>query len=168
MSTTIDPTGLAVLLRNRSGVIADPALYESLYGYKVGDRPIADAGPASAQFFRHIVEVFTERLAATDDPAAAWLGLADDPGFGPDHDDIEDFLIDVAIDSVGRIQFFEDITRTFAEVSGWEWETDTTFEGPGGIVDEMLMVLRTIAEVYADALADAARQIVREALAATE
>ena len=156
--STIDPTILADTLRQQSGLLVA----------EVPGQAIADTGPASAQFFRNIVDVFTERLAATEDPTAAWIGLAENPGYGPDNDDIEDLLADVAIDAVGRIQFFEDIVQTFGEVRGWEWEADTTFEGPGGIVDEIVMVLHTIATAYAQTLGLAAADIVRATLAAAE
>jgi len=98
------------------------------------------------------LELFVEELNTTEHPAAAWEGLLADPGYGPDHEDIADFVWRVADHATARLVYHGDIVDAYAGIAGWREEADIADDGlflPEQTIEQrMLIVLFRVAERF--------------------
>lgn len=115
------------------------------------DADIVHDGAGTAHL-QAVIDVLTERLDATEDPDAARAGIAADPGYGPDHDDLADFVWEVADDATARLAYHADIVDAYAGVCGWREEADIADDGlflPEQTIEQrMLVVLFRVAERF--------------------
>lgn len=97
-----------------------------------------------------VLDVLEEALDAADDPAAARAGILADPGYGPGHDDLADFVWRVADDATSRLVYHGDIVDAYAGISGWREEAEVADDGlflPEQTIEQrMLVVLFRAAE----------------------
>lgn len=107
---------------------------------------------AGTAHLQAVIDVFTERVAATEDPDAARAGILADPGYGPDHDDLADFVWEVADDATARLVYHGDIVDAYAGICGWREEADIADDGlflPEQTIEQrMLVVLFRVAERF--------------------
>lgn len=93
---------------------------------------------------------FIERVNCAENPDEAWSAIANRTGYGPDHEDLSDFVVDVAQDFVGSaVIYYDDTARYFAGTRAWEWEQNCEeLLGGESIISQMQIVLFCVVEVF--------------------
>ena len=102
---------------------------------------------------------FIERVNSAENPDEAWSAIANrwskigeisEPGYGPEHEDLSDLVVDVAHDFVGSaVIYYDDTARYFAGTRAWEWEENCE-ELLGGerTISQMQIILFVVVEVF--------------------
>ena len=93
---------------------------------------------------------FIERVNHSTNPDEAWRGIAYNLGYGPDNDDLNDFIVDFTQEFIGSsVIYYDDTARYFAGTRAWEWEQNCEdLLGGESIISQMQIVLFAVIQVF--------------------
>lgn len=99
---------------------------------------------------KNVLGYFIERVNCAENPDEAWSAIANRTGYGPDHEDLSDFVVDVAHDFVDfSVIYYDDTARYFAGTRAWEWEQNCEeLLGGESIISQMQIILFVVVEVF--------------------
>ena len=101
-------------------------------------------------FLMALRNFFVEEVNKAADPDDAWSGIANNLGYGPDHEDLCDFIRNICFSFTGnRMDSDNEVCRVFGDLRAWMVEEDCAeLLGGESILTQMSICIDRICENF--------------------